>query len=132
VVRGEGKGLFLAKGEIQGMRYPLWRERGAVLRGQGFNYDFEDAEGPSRDLRTGKINSSLEKGLPLIQAGDNIITTGMDGLFPGGLQVGTVSKVYPLKEGSSSYEAEIKSPIQDFEDLVFLTILPALSDPIDF
>lgn len=131
VTRGEGKNLYLAKGELQGMRYPLWRERGIVLRGQGFNYDFEDAEGPSRDLRTGKSNSSLDKGLQLIQAGDSVITTGMDGLFPAGLQVGTVSKVYPLKEGSSSYEADIQSPISDFENLIFLTILPALSDPLD-
>ena len=129
VVRGDEKSIYLAKGEVLGMRYPLWRSRGTVLRGQGFNYDFDDVEGPSRDLRTGKTTSSTNNALPLIQAGDSVITTGMDGLFPAGLRIGTISKVYPLKEGSSSYEADIKSFVDEFENLVFLTILPALSDP---
>lgn len=122
VIRGEGKNIYLAKGEVQGMRYPLWRSRGTVLRGLGFNYDFDDVEGPGRDLRAKKDMP------PLIQSGDTVITTGMDGLFPAGLRVGTISKVYPLKEGSCSYEADIQSPIEEFEHLVFLTILPALSD----
>ena len=126
VIRGEEKNIYLAKGEVQGMRYPLWRARGTVLRGLGFNYDFEDIEGPSRDLRTGKISLSTTKASPIIQTGDAVITSGMDGLFPAGLRIGIISKVYPLKEGSSSYEADIQSPIEEFENLVFLTILPAL------
>lgn len=129
VIRGEEKSIFLAKGEVQGMRYPLWRSRGTVLRGQGFNYDFDDVEGPSRDLRTGRIASSTNGAIPLIQEGDTVITTGMDGLFPAGLRVGVISKVLPLKEGSSSYEADIQSSIEEFENLVFLTVLPALSEP---
>lgn len=124
------KNLYLAKGEIQGMRHPLWRSRGSVLQGQGFNYDFEDAEGPSRDLRTGR-SSSYDKGVPLIQSGDIVITTGMDGLFPAGLRVGTISKVYPLKEGASAYEADIVSFIDEFDHLLFVTILPSLSEPND-
>lgn len=118
VVRGDEKGLYLAKGEVQGMRYPLWRSRGTVLRGLGFNYDFEDGEGSSRDLRSTSI----------IQTGDSIVTTGMDGLFPAGLRLGTISKVYSLQEGSTSYEADIQSPIENFENISFVTILPALSD----
>lgn len=128
VIRGDEKSIYLAKGELQGMRYPLWRNRGTVLRGQGFNYDFEDVEGPARDLRTGKIALTRTEAIPLIQQGDIIITTGMDGLFPAGLRVGAVAKVYPLKEGASSYEADIQSPIDQFDDLTFLTILPAISD----
>ncbi len=128
VIRGDEKATYLAKGELQGMRYPLWRDRGTVLRGLGFNYDFDDVEGPARDLRTGKITSTRTGAMPLIQQGDVVITTGMDGLFPAGLRVGVISKVYPLKEGSSSYEADIQSPIEEFDDLAFLTILPALSD----
>jgi rod shape-determining protein MreC len=122
VIRGDGKAVYLAKGEVQGMRYPLWRSRGTVLRGLGFNYDFEDVEGPSRSLRAKKDET------PLIQSGDTVITTGMDGLFPAGLRVGVVSKVYSLKEGSCSYEADIQSFVEEFENLVFLTVLPALSD----
>lgn len=114
---------YLAKGHLQGIRYPLWRTRNTVLKGVGFNYDFDDAEGSHRDLRHSKT--------ALIQEGDPVITTGMDGLFPAGLRVGTVSKVYPLKEGSSSYEVDIRSPIENFDDMAFLTILPALSDPIE-
>lgn len=128
VIRGDGKASYLAKGELQGMRYPLWRSRGTLLRGQGFNYDFDDAEGPARDLRTGKTATTRTEATLLIQQGDVVITTGMDGLFPAGLRVGVVSKVYPLKEGASSYEADIQSPIEEFDDLAFLTILPALSD----
>jgi rod shape-determining protein MreC len=129
-IRGEERSTYLAKGEVQGMRYPLWRSRGTILRGLGFNYDFEDVEGPSRDLRTGKAAATATTGaLPLIQVGDAIITTGMDGLFPAGLRVGVISKVYPLKEGSCSYEADIQSYIEEFESLSFLTILPSLSDP---
>ncbi len=128
IVRGEGRGLYLAKGETQGTRYPLWRSRGTVLRGLGFNYDFEDAEGPSRDLRTGKAASSSPEAIALIQAGDAVLTTGMDGLFPAGLQMGTVSKVYPLQEGGCSYEADIQAAHNNFEKISFLTILPALSE----
>ena len=126
-VRGDGKSIYLAKGEVQGMRYPLWRVRGAVLRGVGFNYDFDDAEGAGRDLQT-----SMAGALPIIQVGDVVMTTGMDGLFPAGLRVGTIAKVHPLKEGCCSYEADIQSSTQEFEQLTFLTILPALSDPIEY
>lgn len=128
-ITAQEKTLYLAKGEIQGMRYPIWRSRGAVLHGQGFNYDFEDLEGPSRDLRTGRSSSSLKEAPPLIQVGDIVITTGMDGLFPAGLQVGTISKVYPLREGSCAYEADILSLVDEFDHLVFVTILPSLADP---
>jgi rod shape-determining protein MreC len=122
------RNLYLAKGEIQGMRYPLWRSRGTVLQGSGFNYDFEDLEGPSRDLRTGKSDSSHGEGISLIKRGDVVVTTGMDGLFPAGLSVGIISKVYPLKEGATSYEADIQSLVDEFDDLTFVTILPALED----
>lgn len=117
IVRGNEKPLYLAKGETEGMRYPTWRSRGVVLKGVGFNYDFEDAEGAGKELRSG-----------VIQVGDTVVTSGMDGVFPAGLKVGMVAKVYPLKEGGTSYEAEIVSPIRDFENFSFLTILPPLDE----
>lgn len=115
----KGKNLYLAKGETQGVRSPLWRSCGVILQGIGFNYDFEDGEGASRPL--------LNKGISLIQEGDLVITTGMDGLFPAGLHIGRICKVYPLKEGASSYEADIHAFVENFDDLEFVTILPALS-----
>ena len=121
VVRGEEKAIFLAKGELQGTRYPMWRSRGTHLKGVGFNYDFDDLEGPARNLRPGKDS------IPIILPGDKVVTTGMDGLFPAGLLIGAVTKVHPLKEGGSSYEADILSPIENFESLVFLTVLPAIN-----
>ncbi len=127
VVRGEEKAVFLAKGELQGTRYPVWRSRGTHFKGVGFNYDFDDVEGPARHLRTGKISATAKDSIPLILPGDSIVTTGMDGLFPAGLRIGSVSKVHPLKEGSSSYEADILSPIENFETIQFLTVLPAIN-----
>src|SRR5579872_6035397 len=81
--------LFLAKGELHGSSQPLWRSRGQVLWGLGFNYDYPDAEGPARDLRTGEIYGKNEKSgaLALLRAGDMLLTTGLDGLFPSGLPV---------------------------------------------
>ncbi len=125
-ISSQERNLYLAKGEIQGMRYPLWRSRGTLLQGAGFNYDFEDAEGAGRDLRSGKA-SSYEEACPLIQKGDLVITTGMDGIFPAGLQVGYISKIYPLKEGECSYEADVQSLIQEFDELSFVTILPPVA-----
>jgi cell shape-determining protein MreC len=111
------RNVYLAKGQTRGASSPLWRSYGITLQGVGFNYDFEDVEGLRRPLSE-----------PLIQEGDLVMTTGMDGLFPAALHIGKVSKVYPLKEGSSSYEADICSFVETFDDLEFVTILPALSD----
>ncbi|MGR3912477.1 MAG: rod shape-determining protein MreC [Candidatus Rhabdochlamydia sp.] len=119
---------YLAKGELKGSHSPHMKTRGSVLKGIGFNYDFPDEEGPSRDLRTGKALSHDEKGISLITEGDVIITTGLDSLFPAGLKVGAVRKVYPLQEGKCFYEAEIESFIHDFDELSFVTVLPALSE----
>ncbi len=50
------KSWYLAKGELKGSILPIGYGP-PVLKGTGFNYDFPDEEGESRDLRTGKINS---------------------------------------------------------------------------
>lgn len=91
---------YLAKGEISGSSFPLWRSRSPLLKGKGFNYDFPDSEGHARDLR-----GSLAD-VPLLLPGDLLLTSGLDGVFPEGLEVGIVSKVHLLREGDYSYDLE--------------------------
>jgi hypothetical protein len=53
-VRVARDGEYLAKGELYGSSSALWRGRSEILMGIGFNYDFEDEEGPARELRSGR------------------------------------------------------------------------------
>lgn len=117
---------YLAKGELRGTSNPLWRSRGQVLRGIGFNYDFTDEEGPARDLRSGEPYTTSRKGetIQLIRPGDLLVTTGLDGTFPPGLRVAIVSKVQTLKEGASSYEIEAISTAGDLDELGHVFVLP--------
>ena len=95
----DGETFYLAKGELRGSSYPLWRSRSSTLRGVGFNYEFSDTEGPARTLHE-KIKT------PLLSVGDLLITSGLDGLFPAGLPIATISKIFPLKEGDFAYDIE--------------------------
>lgn len=121
-----GENFYLAKGELRGVRGPLFRSRQALLQGVGFNYDFEDEEGPGRDLRTGKPLHGTGQEIALIQKGDILVTTGMDGIFPPGLKVGQVSRVYPLREGASAYELDALTLIENFDNIPFVTVLSPL------
>ncbi|NGX44525.1 MAG: hypothetical protein K1060chlam3_00693, partial [Candidatus Anoxychlamydiales bacterium] len=95
---------YLAKGELHGSSQPLWRSKGTKLKGVGFNYDYADEEGPARDLKSGKIILDPEsKRVALIEKGDLLVTTGMDGIFPKGLNVALVTKVYDLEDGDYAY-----------------------------
>jgi cell shape-determining protein MreC len=119
---------YLAKGELFGTSSPIWRSRSPVLKGIGFNYDFEDVEGPARELRTGKPYSHLiqDRGIALIQEGDLLVTTGLDGIFPADLPVALVSNVEPLKEGETSYSIEAKLCASEIEDISSVVVLPSL------
>lgn len=110
--------IFLGKGELRGSSYPLWRSKKVRLQGIGFNYDFPDEEGAARP-----ISSSP----PLVQEGDILMTTGMDGIFPKGLKVAHVTRVYPLREGACSFDLEAQSMIADLDDLNFVAVLPPIS-----
>ncbi len=112
---------YLAKGEIRGSSAPFWRSRGPLLRGIGFNFDYPDEEGQPRDLRN-------VKGAPILKEGDQLVTSGLDGIFPPGLSLGTVSKIDPLKEGSYSYNIWVSPSVSHFNDLQTLFILPPISD----
>lgn len=120
-LQGAERDVYLAKGELNGSKTPLWRRRTEMLKGVGFNYDFADEEGPARDLRTGEAGGVQEI---LVHEGDLLVTTGMDGVFPAGFYVAVVDKVSPLEEGAIAYELEAKSLILNFDNLYQVTILP--------
>ncbi len=117
--------FYLAKGELKGSSTPLWRSRSLTLKGIGFNCDFADAEGPARDLRSGERygSSTQDHPLRLLQKGDLLVTTGLDGIFPPGFQVATVSCIKTLKEGASSYEIEALPTAINLNSLSHLVVL---------
>jgi len=119
---------YLAKGELFGSSSPIWRARSHVLKGVGFNYDFADEEGPALELRTGNPLDRLgQQGeLPLIQRGDLLVTTGMDGVFPADLPVAVVSSIMPLQEGNVTFNIEATLCAGNLHDLGEVTILPPI------
>lgn len=122
----EADSLYLAKGELRGSSTPLWRSRLSTLKGVGFNYDFPDQEGPARNLRSGEAYGIAKKAPPLslLTVGDLLVTTGLDGFFPPGLKVATVSRMGLLKEGSSSYDLEAIPTVGDLDSLSQVFVLP--------
>ncbi len=129
--RTHGKKTYLlAKGEIYGASEPYGKGDGELLQGIGFNYDFPDAEGPARDLRTGKRMGELtnKPALPILKAGDKLVTTGLDGVFPPGLDVAIVTKIHSLKEGDYYYELEAKPTAANMQELSYVFVIPPVSD----
>jgi len=124
----KGQKQYLAKGELQGS---LSIKKPTLLRGIGFNYDIEDEEGPARDIRTGQTRIDSPK-IALIQPGDTLVTSGLDGLFPKGLLAAYVTHVLPLEEGSFAFEitAEVACPF--FLDLSTVALLPPIpKEPLE-
>jgi rod shape-determining protein MreC len=111
---------YLAKGELHGTSQPLWRSRSSLLKGIGFNYDFADAEGAARDLRS---------PIPLLSEGDLLVTTGLDGIFPPGFRVAILSSVQPLQEGASSYEIQAVPTVGHLDELTHVFVLPPYEHP---
>lgn len=109
--------LYLAKGELYGSSSPIWGMYEPTLKGSGFHYEFADKEGESMDLRSEN----------LIQEGDLLVTSGLDGLFPPGLSIAFVSKVKKLRHESYYYDIEAKPYHHDINNLEYLFVLP----PID-
>lgn len=118
---------FLAKGELFGSSASLWRSRGNLLRGVGFNYDFADAEGPARTLRTGATLDGTAGTLPLLRGGDVLVTTGFDGIFPPGLHVARVTEIGRLREGASSYELTAEPIVSNIDHLETVFVLPPVA-----
>lgn len=127
----EGRHL-LAKGELHGSSQPLWKKKGQLLTGIGFNLDFEDADSCARDLRTGMSPSQEEPCLPILQKHDLLITSGLDGVFPEGLLVAVVKDIQWLQEGDYYYNLIAEPTAGNLADLSSVTVLPALGfDPKD-
>lgn len=123
---------FLAKGVICGAGAPLWRNRMYSLKGYGFNYDFPDAEGVARELSTGKPLEGEGRAIAIIKENDLLVTTGMDGVFPVGLKVAEVTRVYPLREGAYTYEIDAVPVIKNLDSLQTVFIIPKIGfDPDD-
>lgn len=125
-VRALRNKTYLAKGEIHGSSQPLWRKGSHILKGIGFNYDFDDEEGLARDLRTGKpIDPASDlPAMPIIKAKDLLVTTGLDGVFPPGLQVAEVTKIKMLGEGDYYYELEAKPTAGNLDELSLVFVIP--------
>ncbi len=116
--------LRLAKGELHGSSEPIWRVRSQVLKGVGFNYDYADLEGPARDLKTGSPIDKRAKGVPILKKGDLLITTGMDGVFPPGLNVATVTKIKDFLDGAYAYELEAVPTAPNIHELTSVFVIP--------
>lgn len=122
------KSFYLAKGELQGSLHPIGYGP-PILKGVGFNYDFSDDEGESRNLRTGSLNSSSKRSkqdeeMSILKVDDVLVTTGMDGIFPPGLKVAVVTKIGPLKEGDYYYKLEAKPIANNLEELSLVFVIP--------
>lgn len=122
----EAAGTFLAKGSLHGSVRPQFRRVGTLLKGEGFNYDYSDEEGPSRDLRTGGVSGSDASPIPIVLAGDLLVTSGLDGLIPEGLSVATVLEVEKLQEGDCSYTLFAAPTAGDLNHLTQVFVLPPL------
>ena len=125
-ISSDSQDRYLAKGELHGGSAPLWRSRGALLQGIGFNYDRSDKEGPARDLRSGRPLSSFSslETLSILKEGDLLVTSGLDGVFPAGIPVAIVKKVESLKEGASAYELKAEAAAGSLNDLSTVVVLP--------
>jgi rod shape-determining protein MreC len=122
------KDSILAKGILHGFSFPLGRAYTHHLKGEGFNYDYSDAEGPARNLRTGNPyhSNSRDEPVSLIETGDLLETSGLDSLFPEGLRVAMVERVEPLNEGAVSYEIEAKSIIPSLDQMKHVLVIPPI------
>ena len=119
---------YLAKGELHGNSYPLWRSYGQKIKGVGFNYDYSDLEGPQRELRTGNVLDQKFDFLSraLLKKGDLLVTTGMDGVFPAGLKVAIVSNIKEIDEGDYSYDIEATPTARGLSNLNMVFVMPPL------
>lgn len=119
------KSWYLAKGELLGSTFSARLGQNVSLQGRGFNYDFADEEGESRDLRNGKSMQQAQ-AIPILKANDILVTTGMDGIFPPGFQVAVVTQVGLLKEGDYFYHLEARPIAGPLEELSLVFVLPPL------
>jgi rod shape-determining protein MreC len=121
-----GELQLLAKGFLEGSSSPIWRSKASLLKGIGFNYDHEDLWGPARDLHSGEIfeQKGSTPAVSLLKNGDLLMTTGMDGIFPEGLEVARVKEVLPLSKGAVAYELLAEPIVKNLDSIQTVFILP--------
>lgn len=110
---------YLAKGELRGSAYPLWRARGQHLKGIGFNYDYADEEGQPHELRSPDS---------ILQPGDLLVTSGLDGVFPPDIPIAVVTNIHQLREGACSYDLEARTLCGNLDDITSVFILPPFNN----
>lgn len=118
--------LYLVKGELQGCCFPHKRSHGNLLKGIGFNCDYPDEKGPARDLRSGipyEASGISSEPVVLLKVHDILATSGMDGIFPEGLQVAEVVHVSPLEEGSYYYELQARPTAGNLDALSLVFVM---------
>jgi rod shape-determining protein MreC len=52
----------------------------------------------------------------------------LDGVFPPGLDVATITKIHPLKEGDYYYELEAKPTAGNMYNLSYVFVIPPVSE----
>jgi rod shape-determining protein MreC len=57
-----------------------------------------------------------------LRVGDNVVTSGMDGVFPKGLPIGQVSEIF--KQNAGIFQEVTLEPFVDFERLEEVVIIP--------
>lgn len=63
-----------------------------------------------------------------IQVGDTVISSGLDGVYPKGLQIGTIS--YVLRRNSGIFQEVAVTPFVDFEKLEEVLIVLDVPEPL--
>lgn len=59
----------------------------------------------------------------MIQVGDLLVTSGLDGVFPEGLHIAVVESLSPLREGAYSYELIAKPTALNILDLNYVSVI---------
>lgn len=67
---------------------------------------------------------SSAPAIPIICESDILVTTGMDGVFPPGLRVAEVTRIFPLREGAYTYEIEAVPVVGNLDTLQTVFIIP--------
>ncbi|MBI5273805.1 MAG: hypothetical protein HY860_01980 [Chlamydiales bacterium] len=104
--------VMIARGEVSGFSQPLWSVKKSFLKGIGFH----------------PILNKYKHESNFFQVGDLLLTSGLDGVFPEGLIIGSVKTVLPLSEGSFYYQMEVQPSILYLESVTNVMVLPPVQE----
>ncbi|WP_201456498.1 rod shape-determining protein MreC [Chlamydia sp. 17-3921] len=104
LIQSEESNQELLRGTLSGMRGSLWKQETTLLRGEGFCFS---------DGKT-------------LLPGDFLVTTGLDGIFPPGLPIAKISKVFFPRDGACAFNIEAESLASNISALSHLFILPPM------